>query len=76
MNIDFDEDSPRQILSGIEEYYQPDEFIGKKVCTILNLPPRKIRDVLSYGMVLTAKNKKKIVLLDPSQETVIGTKIY
>ncbi len=44
----------RTILSGIAQYYQPEELVGKQVCFIANLAPRKIRGIESQGMILSA----------------------
>lgn len=44
----------RTILSGIAEYYSPEQLIGKQVCFIANLAPRKIRGIESQGMILSA----------------------
>ncbi|HIQ23879.1 MAG TPA: methionine--tRNA ligase subunit beta [Pyrodictium delaneyi] len=44
----------RQIISGIAEYYAPEEIIGKKVIVVANLKPKKIRGYLSEGMILAA----------------------
>jgi methionyl-tRNA synthetase len=46
----------RTILSGIAEYYQPEELVGKMVCFIANLEPRKIKGILSQGMLLSAES--------------------
>ena len=46
----------RTILSGIAEYYQPEELVGKTVCFIANLEPRKIRGIVSQGMLLSAES--------------------
>jgi len=46
----------RTILSGIAEYYQPEELIGKPVCFIANLAPRKIKGIESQGMLLSAES--------------------
>ena len=48
--------SGRTILSGIAEYYQPEELVGKAVCFIANLEPRKIKGILSQGMLLSAES--------------------
>ena len=45
----------RQVLSGIAEYYDPADLIGKQVVLIANLAPRKIRGLESYGMLLSAE---------------------
>jgi methionyl-tRNA synthetase len=46
----------RTILSGIAEHYNPEDVIGKKVTVLVNLAPRKIRGVVSQGMLLLAEN--------------------
>ena len=44
----------RQILSGVAKYYKPEELVGKKVIAVMNLKPRKIRGLVSNGMLLSA----------------------
>ena len=44
----------RTVVSGIAEYYTPEEMVGKKVVLVSNLEPRKIRGVVSHGMLLCA----------------------
>ena len=46
----------RTIVSGISKYYKPEELIGKQVCFIANLPPRKLKGIESQGMILSAVN--------------------
>lgn len=46
----------RTIVSGIAEYYQPEDIIGKQVCVLVNLAPREIKGILSKGMILMAQN--------------------
>ena len=46
----------RTIISGIAEHYKPEEIIGTKVSVVVNLAPRKMRGVLSEGMILMAEN--------------------
>lgn len=48
----------RTIVSGIAEYYSPEEIVNKQVSVLMNLPPRKIRGVVSEGMLLMAENEK------------------
>ena len=45
----------RTIVSGIAEYYTPEEMVGKQICILANLAPRKIRGIESKGMILMAK---------------------
>ena len=46
----------RTILSGIAQHYAPEELVGKQVCFIANLPPRKLRGIESQGMILSAED--------------------
>ena len=47
----------RTIVSGIAEHYAPEDIIGKTVLVLLNLEPRKIRGIVSQGMILMAENE-------------------
>ena len=73
--IDFGEAEPRQILSGIAEFYDPQALVGRQVCAILNLPPRKIRGLMSCGMVLTAGEGECCRLLMPDEAVASGSLI-
>ncbi|MFH1159496.1 MAG: methionine--tRNA ligase [bacterium] len=46
----------RSIVSGIAEYFKPEEIIGKQVCFLVNLAPRKLKGIDSQGMILMAEN--------------------
>jgi len=48
----------RTIVSGIAEHYKPEEIIGKQVSVLVNLAPRKIRGIVSQGMILMAENNE------------------
>jgi methionyl-tRNA synthetase len=52
--IDLGEETPRQILAGIAEHYEPEKMIGRKVVVVANLKPRKLRGLESQGMILAA----------------------
>ncbi len=60
----------RQILSGIHAFYEPEDLIGKTLCAIVNLPPRKMMGLESNGMLLSAVHKEQgqeklhLVILD------------
>ena len=59
----------RQVVSGIAQWYKPEELVGKKVVVVSNLKPAKIRGVESNGMILSAdisKNNVKLIEIDPS----------
>lgn len=66
----------RTIVSGIAEYYKPEELVGKQVCFIANLPPRKLRGVVSEGMILSAATPDgKLKLLSVRDSVQPGSKI-
>ena len=46
----------RTIVSGIAKYYAPEDLVGKQVCFVSNFAPRKLKGVLSQGMILSAEN--------------------
>jgi methionyl-tRNA synthetase len=52
--IDLGEDSLRQILAGLAEYYEPERLVGRKVVVVANLKPRKMRGLESQGMICAA----------------------
>ena len=62
----FDGERERTILSGIAQWYTPEEMIGKKVIIVANLAPRKMRGVMSEGMILAADHgdAAKVVFID------------
>ncbi len=63
LEIALGEAAPRQILSGLAEFFSPESLVGKQVCVVTNLAPRKIRGLVSHGMVLTAEKDGKLDLL-------------
>ncbi|MSN96034.1 methionine--tRNA ligase [Campylobacter sp. FMV-PI01] len=54
--VDLGEEKPRQIISGIAKYYNPNDLIGKQICVLVNLKPAKIFGHLSEGMILSAED--------------------
>ena len=75
LEIDFGEGQLRQICSGIAEFCKPEELVGRQVCAVLNLAPRKIRGAVSNGMVLTAEKDGKLCLLEPASPMPDGSRI-
>ncbi len=66
-------DEVRQIVSGIAAYYEPEQFVGKKVVVVTNLKPVKLRGILSEGMVLCASDDEgNLVAVGPLGEMVSG----
>lgn len=69
--IDLGEDKPRQIISGIAKYYNPNDLVGKQVCVLANLKPAKIFKHLSQGMILSAEDGN-LTLLNPMAKVKNG----
>ncbi len=67
----------RTILSGIAAYYpNPEELVGKQVCFIANLEPRKLRGIMSEGMILSAENADgSLSLIQTSKEVKPGSQV-
>ncbi len=58
----------RTLVSGIAEYFTAEEVVGRQVCVLLNLEPRKLRGIESQGMVLMAQNAEgKLVFVSPEE---------
>lgn len=70
----------RVILSGIHEYYEPEELVGKTCVAITNLPPRAMMGIDSCGMLLSAvhevEGKEVLNLLMLDQRIPAGAKLY
>ncbi len=66
----------RTVVSGIAEYYKPEDIIGKKVSILVNLAPRKIRGIESHGMILMAENHDgELAFISPDKDFVNGSEI-
>jgi methionine--tRNA ligase beta chain len=64
----------RQILAGIAEFYSDLPYlVGKEVPLILNLEPRKMRGLLSEGMMLAADTEGRPILLHPAEDVPPGS---
>ena len=70
----------RVILSGIHEYYEPEELVGKTCVAITNLPPRKMMGIDSCGMLISAvhheNGEEKLHLLMVDPHIPAGAKLY
>ena len=70
----------RTILSGIHEYYEPEELVGKTLIAITNLPPRAMMGIDSCGMLLSAiheeEGEEKLHLLMVDDHIPAGAKLY
>ena len=66
----------KQIVSGIKQYYSPQEMVGKKVMVLVNLKPAKLAGVLSEGMLLCAEDAEgNLALVTPEKEMPAGAEI-
>ena len=70
----------RTILSGIHEFYEPEELVGKTLIAITNLPPRAMMGIESCGMLLSAVHQEegteRLNLLMVSNKIPAGAKLY
>lgn len=66
----------RTIVSGIAKYYNPEDLVGKQICFIANFEPRKLRGILSEGMILSAENPDgSLVVIGPTGEVRPGAQV-
>lgn len=66
----------RTVVSGIAEYYKPEEVIGKQVSLLVNLAPREIKGIVSQGMILMAENSEgKLTFVAPAENFENGSVI-
>ena len=65
----------KQVVSGIAQFYQPEELIGKKVVLLRNLEPTEIRGIRSEGMILAGSNKKELSLMTVDKPIQEGSKV-
>ena len=68
--------SKRQILSGIKQYYKPEELVGKRVMVLTNLQPREIAGMMSEGMILSAADEDgNLAVMTPERFMPTGAEI-
>lgn len=66
----------RTIVSGIAKFYQPEDLVGKEVCFVANFEPRKLKGVVSQGMILSAENADgSLVVIGPQGAVVPGAQV-
>lgn len=74
--LDFGEEKPRQILSGIKAWYEPANLIGKKMLFVINLAPRKMMGLESQGMLMAVDGTEgEPVFLIPEKEVSPGSRV-
>ncbi len=76
LSVDLGEERPRQIISGIREYFEdPQTLVGRQCPFVTNLAPRVIRGLESEGMILAGSHETILALLHPHQHVPNGTKL-
>ncbi len=76
LTVDLGEDAPRTIVAGIAEAYAPESLLGKRVVAVTNLAPRKLRGILSEGMLLAAgPGGAELTLAEFPAEIAAGTRV-
>ena len=67
----------RQILSGISQFYTPEQMVGKKIVVVANLKPAKLMGLESHGMLLAAStpDHSALTIVSPSEEIPIGSAV-
>lgn len=75
LKVDIGEETPRQILAGIKQYYSPEDLIGRQVIVIANLEPRMMMGIESQGMLLAADSDNGPSFLTPVKPVKNGAKI-
>ena len=65
----------RQVVSGIAQFYEPEDLIGKKVVIVANLKPVKLCGEDSYGMILCAANEEKLTIVTPDGDMDLGSEV-
>lgn len=66
----------RTIISGIAQHYAPEELVGKQVCFIANLPPRKLKGIESQGMILSAEDADgRLRVVQPAEAVAPGSQV-
>ena len=71
--VDLGESKPRSIVSGLAEFYHPEDLPGMNVVVVANLKTAKLRGELSQGMILATDNGDKIVILEAPMDSKPGT---
>lgn len=64
----------RKLIAGIADAYKPEQLIERSIVVLVNLEPRKLRGIVSQGMILAA-DAEKPVLLVPDKEVPPGTPV-
>ena len=75
LKVDLGGGEVRQIVSGIQQWYQPSQLVGKNVIVVANLAPKPMRGVESQGMILAAASGAEVVVCIPEKEAAPGSQV-
>ena len=75
LKVDLGGGETRQVVSGIKQWYAPEQLVGKSVILVANLAPAVLRGVESQGMVLAASSGDQVILLSPEKDAAPGSKV-
>ena len=71
--VDLGEENPRSIVSGVAEFYQPEEMVGRSVIIVANLKPVKLRGERSEGMILATDDGETVKIVEAPADALPGT---
>jgi len=78
LQVDFGEENPRTVFSGIKKWYSPTDLIGKKTVFVTNITPRKIMGEESQAMIFGAEDESgenmSVLFLD--KDLPVGSKVF
>lgn len=75
LKVDLGGGEVRQVVSGIKQWYAPEQLVGKSIILVANLAPAVLRGVESQGMVLAATSGDQVILLAPEKDAAPGSKV-
>jgi methionine--tRNA ligase beta chain len=75
LKVDLGNGETRQVVSGIKQWYTPEQLVGKSVILVANLAPAVLRGVESQGMVLATTSGDQVILLSPEKDAAPGSKV-
>ncbi len=75
LEVDIGEEEPRTIVAGLARHFEPGDMQGRQVVVLANLTPRKIRGVMSHGMVLAVHQGEDMALLTSTKDTQPGSRV-
>jgi methionyl-tRNA synthetase len=77
LTVDTGQDEPRHIVAGLKDYYKPETMVGKQIAVVVNLAPRRMRGIMSNGMLLAAStdNFEMVKLLTVDEPMPSGSRV-